>query len=319
MKKSDHIKRMISFYACVTVFFVTLPIVLSYSLGYHIDYFPKFTIYKTGILHIRTQPAGASVFVNSHLHREPTPTNIEELKPGAYRIEVQKEGYYPWHKDLVVRPNMVTKADAIVLFPVAQEMRRIGNLSVSDFVVSEKNVIYYMTPKGLFRSNVDGTGMRKLSSFAQWPTGLVNKKLSPDGDKLLFFDDRHIWVVSLAVQNNLAQTLESARVEEVFASENPFIDVFWYSDSSHIVLATESEIIVLELVGEGRRNAVTLYTFNARPKDLRYDANTDSLYFTDLRKEEEGEGTYLYRLDLKQKFFDTFLKRIKKELNTIYE
>ena len=320
MKKSDRLKRMIAFYFCVMVFLVALPIVLSYSLGYHIDYFPKFIIYKTGIVYIRTQPSGASVYINGRFYSDNTPAKIEELKPGTYRVEVRKEGFYPWQKELAVRPNMVTKADAIVLFPVAQEMKRIGDYEVIDFAISDKNTIYYMTTKGLLRSNIDGTNLKKLSSNAQWPATILRKKFSPDGNKMLFFDDRHIWVVYLAVGNSVAASGESARIEDVFDSPDPIIDAFWYSESNHIVVATHKDIVVVELGGQGAKNAVTLYVFNIRPRDLYYDVNTDSLYFSDLRKDKDmKEGTYLYRLDLKQKFFDKFMQRLKKELDIMYE
>jgi len=319
MKKSDRIKRMIAFYFCVMIFLITLPIALSYSLGYHIDYFPKFIIYKTGIIYLQSQPSG-SVYLNGRLYADATPAKMGELKPGTYRIEVRRDGFYPWQKELVVRPNMVTKADSIVLFPIAQEMKRIGDYEVVDFAVSDKNIIYYMTANGLFRSNLDGTNSRKISSYSQWPSGVLTKKFSPDGNKILFFDDRHIWVLYLVAENSVAKNGESARVEEIFSSPDPLLDVFWYSESNHIVVATHKDIVVIELGAGGAKNAVTLYTFNARPRDLYYDAGTDSLYFSDLRKDKDvKEGIHLYRLDLKQKFFDKFLQRIKKELDIIYE
>ena len=61
------------------------------------------------MIYVASHPAGANVFINGRLHGDLTPTRIEELKPGAYKIEVRREGFYPWEREMEVRPNMVTK------------------------------------------------------------------------------------------------------------------------------------------------------------------------------------------------------------------
>ncbi|MBI5124308.1 MAG: hypothetical protein HZA72_02700, partial [Candidatus Omnitrophica bacterium] len=66
MRNSDAIIRYIGFYFSLALYFTLLPIILSYSLGYHID-FHKFVIYKTGILSLRSTPSGASIYVNGKL------------------------------------------------------------------------------------------------------------------------------------------------------------------------------------------------------------------------------------------------------------
>ncbi len=173
MKKSDRIKRVVAFYFSITLFLILLPIILSYSLGYHID-FNAFKIYKTGLIYISSHPSGALIYVNGKLHQDLTPAQIEELKPGTYRITVKREGFYPWEGDLVVRPNMVTKADRIVLFPIAKEMKSIIEHEVSNFAISDKKNVYYMTTTGLFRSNIDGSSLRKLAPYSNWPKKIIS-------------------------------------------------------------------------------------------------------------------------------------------------
>src|SRR3989338_10106299 len=89
---NDKVKRTIAFYFSVSLFFLLLPIVLPYSLGYHI-YFHALKIYKTGIIYLKSQPQGASIYINSKIHSDVTPARIEELKPGIYRVEVRRNGY----------------------------------------------------------------------------------------------------------------------------------------------------------------------------------------------------------------------------------
>lgn len=319
MKINDRIKRRVSFYFSATLFFLLLPIILSYSLGYHID-FRALKIYKTGIIYIKSQPQGASIYINNRRIADATPARIEELKPGTYRVDVRRDGFYPWQKDLVVRPNMVTRADEIVLFPLTRGMNRVCDYEVWDFIASGKNYIYYMAKTGLLRSNMDGSSMKRLSPYSSWPRDIIDKRFSPDNDKILYFNKSHIWVIYLNLDKMLTEDGEAAKVEKVLESPNPIIDAYWYSESNHIVYITDSDINVAELDNAGKSNAVMLYKFNTKPQGLYYDYTSDSLYFTDFKIGPDAkEANYLYRLDLRQKFFGQFMQRLKKEFDIRYE
>ncbi|MDD3905950.1 MAG: PEGA domain-containing protein [Candidatus Omnitrophica bacterium] len=320
MKKSDKIKRAIAFYVSVLLFFITLPILLSYSLGYRIEY-KAMKVYKTGIIFINTKPSGASVYINDELLDGVTPTQVEDLKPGSYRVKVNKDGFYPWGEELIVRPNMVTKADSIILFPVMQEMNRISGYPAEDFAVSERGYIYYFTGSGLFRSDTGGVGFKKLSSFSDWPKKIIKKRFSPDGDKILLFNEKNIVVVYLAHDKDLMKDAEAARVENILISEEPILDVFWYTGSGYIIAVTEKYINVLELRGGGKRNIATLYKFAAKPQSVSYDPANGTLYFMDRASGDSAKGgAFLYRLDLRQKFFDYLMQLLlKKEPEASYE
>jgi len=307
MTTGERMVRAFAFYLSAALFLVILPIMLSYALGYKID-FRAFKIYQTGIMYIASSPSGASIYINGRKRTDLTPARIEELRPGTYKVKVRREGFYPWEKEIVVQPNMVTKADHIVLFPVMQEMKRIARYPVTEFAVSEKNYIYHMTDYGLFRSNLDGTDLRKISSYKDWPRKIAGKKFSSGSDRFLYFTDKDIFVVYLNLDKAVTEGGATARVDAVLTAEFPIIDVFWYSDPSYIIAVTEKAINVVELRGEGARNIMQLYRFNARPQDLYYDNSNDSLYFTDVRKEAGlKEGHYLYRLDLRKSFFGNLM------------
>ncbi len=307
MKNSDKFKRAIAFYMSVILFFVTLPILLSYSLGYRIDY-RSFKVYKTGIIFINSKPSGASIYINEKIIDAVTPAEIEDLKPAIYKVRVRREGFYPWEEELVVRPNMVTKADSIILFPVIQEMNKINSHPSSDFTISDRGCIYYFSESGLFSSDIDGGSLKKLSPYSKWPDKIIRKRFSPDGDKILCFNGHEISVVYL----NLDKVM-SARVESILTTEEPIIDVFWYAGSGYIIVVTEKYINVLELRGGGKRNVATLYKFNLSPHAVSYDSNNGSLYFLDSPKGSSSkDGSYLYRLDLRQKLFDYLMQLLLK-------
>jgi hypothetical protein len=315
MNTIDKIIRWTAFFVSVAMFFTLLPIILSYSLGYNIDY-RAFKIYKTGIIHLRSQPSGAVVYMNGELFGNLTPTRIEDLKPGNYNIEVRKEGYYPWYKELTVRPNMVTKAEDIVLFPLSQAIKKVLNKNVLAFTISDNNYLYCMATSGFWRANMDGTALVRLSPYSDWPKDIKATSFSPDGTKLAYHSDYYIWVIFLRPEKAEAPV----KIDEVVKSREPIKQVFWYSQSSHMVFMAGKDINVIELGGAGARNIVNLYRFETEPRDLFYDRANDSVYFTDTgRIPGQKVRSSLYRLDLREKFFDQFMQRFKKELDVRYE
>ena len=314
MSNGDRVLRHIAFFFSLALYFTLLPIILSYSLGYHID-FHNFKIYKMGILSLRSAPSGASIYINGKLRLELTPVRIEELKPDTYSVEVKREGFYPWQNDLVVRPNMVTRAENIILFPILQDMGRVGDYETVNFVIPDgKNYIYHMTKSGLYRSGMDGSSAKRLSLYTDWPEKILGKKFSPDGKKFLYFNESNIWVVYL-VARDLVKDGELAYVEEALKTPGSIKDVFWHSGSNHIIFVANKDINVIDLGGRGEKNIVTLHKCTRAPQGLYYDVNNDSLYFNDAY---EGKDR-LYRLDLREKFFEKLMQRVKKELDIIYE
>ncbi|MFA5255812.1 MAG: PEGA domain-containing protein [Candidatus Omnitrophota bacterium] len=314
MNKSDTVIRYIAFSFSLALYLTLLPIILSYSLGYHID-FHKFIIYKTGILSLRSTPSGASIYIDGKLIPDVTPARIEELRPGTYSVEVKKEGLFPWQKDLTVRSNMVTRAENILLFPILQMTEKVSDRETDDFFIpDDRSQIYYMTKTGLYKSNIDGANPRKLSSYSSWPSGILGKKLSPDGKKILCFNENGIWVIYLNDLRSIANG-NAAEVEEVLKSSNIIKDVFWHSGSNHIVFVAGRDIDILEIGKGGGKNIVTLNKCSRQPKGLYYDVYNDSFYFND----SPSGKSILYRIDLREKLFEKFMERIKKEFDIIYD
>ncbi len=314
MNKSDAVIRHVAFFFSLALYLTLLPIILSYSLGYHID-FHKLIIYKTGILSLRSTPSGASIYINGKLIPDITPARIEELRPGTYSIEIKREGLFSWRKELAIRPNMVTRAENILLFPTLQVTEKVSDREMNNFFIpDDRSQVYYMTKSGLYKSNLDGTNPKKLSSYSGWPSDILWKKLSPDGKKILYFNENGIWIIYL---NGLKLTKDGdvAEVGEVLKSPYIIKDVFWHSGSNHIIFVAGRDIDVLEIGKGGGKNIVTLNKCSRQPQGVYYDAYNDSLYFND----SPGGKSKLYRLDLREKFFGKLMERIKKEFDIIYD
>lgn len=80
------------------------------------------------------------------------------------------------------------------------------------------------------------------------------------------------------------------------------IDVFWHSDSYHLILVGNRFIEALEAKPEVA--TVTLVTLNKKNSRAYYDVHTDTLYFLDAQKAEDGNFyDNLYKLELNSRAF----------------
>ena len=99
--------RGVLYYLSVAVFILGLPFILTYTMGFQFD--PrtlKFT--RTGIISLKTEPPGASVYLDARLVPEKTPSSIAELLPGTYHVRLTMEGFYPYTSDVEVFASKVT-------------------------------------------------------------------------------------------------------------------------------------------------------------------------------------------------------------------
>jgi hypothetical protein len=92
------------------IFIILTPILILFARGFKIDWETN-QIVKTGTVVIRSQPEGASVWLDDKLERKKTPYTGRFIIPKDYTIRVEKEGYQSWSKRLSVLPQLVTWAN----------------------------------------------------------------------------------------------------------------------------------------------------------------------------------------------------------------
>ena len=139
--------RTILFSICLILFILIAPIVIFYSQGYRFDFESK-EIVQTGGLYLKILPKSAQIYLNGKLKKETSIlTNsalIENLLPKTYLIEVKKERYKPWQKNLEIKEKQVTEVKNIVLFPETSKFEILMK-NVSNFWVSPdgKKIVTY--------------------------------------------------------------------------------------------------------------------------------------------------------------------------------
>jgi len=99
------------------LFVILAPSAILYAKGYRLT--NSLQITRTGGLYASVGFSGAQVYLNGNLVKETGRFQkgalMQNLKPGAYTIKVEKEGLYPWEKTLPVFKETVTDASVLML------------------------------------------------------------------------------------------------------------------------------------------------------------------------------------------------------------
>lgn len=292
--------RGILFYLSVAVFFIGLPFILSYALGYKFDTRAvKFT--QTGLISIKTQPQGAHVYLNSRLLPEKSPNTITELLPGYYNVRLELENYYPWSMQVEVYPRRVTRIEKVILFPKRSNIKQLNNENASSFYVDlDRKTIYYFNRRdnAVYESDLDGDRFVRLNflpeAFRGMPRGL---KFSLDKEKMMVFNRHQVCILYLSPKGRL---LHGHPPLVLSYHDRNIIQAFWHSDNYHLVLVTDKNISVLET--NNNTNEVSLVNLNSAPSGLYYDTDRDSLYFSDYQMGTDGMVyENVYKLEFTEK------------------
>lgn len=296
------------YYLSLAIFLGGLGPILSYALGYKFNpHTFKFT--KTGIIFLKTQPAGASVYLNNKLLTDKTPLTLHELLPGDYHIRVELESYYPWRDEVGVEAGKVTRLDKIIIFPLRPNMKQLNKEKISGFWLDEDNgKIYYLNEEErvIYKSDLDGDNFEEAASLPQM-YGLPAKwKISADRGKLICFNLHQIAVIHL--NSGAAFSDREPRIVLDYPNRT-IIDVFWHSDNYHLILVTDATIEVLE--ARYQAQPVELVNLNKKNVAVFYDGKKDMLYFIDSQRATDGKAyDNVYELELsgKNSVFKDLLK-----------
>lgn len=96
----------------VFFFIFAVFLLIAFGRGYRPDLKEK-KIVATGILSITSSPKSAQVYINNEL-KGVTDINLT-LPPGKYHVEVKKDGYLPWKKEIVLKGELVINLDPLLL------------------------------------------------------------------------------------------------------------------------------------------------------------------------------------------------------------
>ncbi len=304
--------RGLLFYLSVAVFLAGILPILSFALGYKFD--PRtFKFTKTGIISLKTQPEGASVYLDGRLLDARTPTTIGELLPGSHSLKIELKRYYPWLSQINVEPRKVVRLEKIILFPRRPHITQLNQEKVSFFWPDKgNNRIYYLGQEGniLYKSTLGGEKFEEILRLPEnFSSSPMEIKLSPDREKMLVYNAHQVAVLYL----NPPDGLTSSRPPVIWDyPKSPIRDVFWHSESYYLIVVTDVDIEALEI--KARPVAVNLVSLNKKISNIFYDSDTDMLYFMDSQGAPDGvfyDNVYRLELNSKAYLLDNLMKMRK--------
>lgn len=136
-------KRLLLYISTVCIVTLIATGFILYAKGF--KYSPEAGISQQGLFLVKSQPEGASVYINDE---ETTFTNDTiSLLPDEYRVSVEKEGHHKWSKNLTIKKDEVTEITAH-LFKSAPSLSALTFNSASNPVPSRDftNLAYTVLP-----------------------------------------------------------------------------------------------------------------------------------------------------------------------------
>jgi len=284
-----------------------------YARGYRFN-LKSFDFQPNGILVIKSEPDGASVFINGDLE---TATNATiSLAPGVYDVEVRRDGYFSWYKRLTIDKEIVTQA-TVSLF------RNVPSLSPATFLGANNPI---MSPDGskIAYSVLPGTGITDdkiglwtLDTFAL-PLGFSNdaKRItdgdltntsytfSPNGRQVILTTSNGIFVLDTG-----SFTPQNQRIN--MASQKESIQAGWRKEES-VKKISLIKNLPPELIDTLTRKT-TDFVFSPDETMILYTASSSSILANNLIKQLPGASTQKQERNIQPG--QTYIYDIKEDRN----
>lgn len=228
-------QRLTSILLLGIVFVLIAPAIVLYSLGYTLD--DQFTFQKTGGIFIHSDISNTSTFIDKEFFKTNgifiRNTLIQDLVPNKkYLVEVNKDGYQSWRKDIYVYPSIVSEGTVFMLpniFEKREILKYIDKAGVATSTPIIKTQIKATNPEfisvsGLFASSTKAVAEKPKQATTTIATNSVSEQKS---DIELFFD-------TLKISN--FEKLDNLIVngKEVSWLDKGNINLYWMDDVSSV-------------------------------------------------------------------------------------
>ena len=207
----------------IIVLFGTV-LLVAVASGYNIDIFNG-EISTRGLVKLNTNPAGATIKLNSKIIKQKTPYQLDSVKIGPITIEYEKEGYHKWSSKFLVEGGVVTFADYALLIPNEIETKNIdATLVFNDFLSNPDHSKLYVVSEntGLIHEVQRNSQIKKIAELpqnasfkpaAKLTEGITNEEGSAIVTKAIYPDSKPVrfWV---GVSNGAAVNIDEIIGEE---------------------------------------------------------------------------------------------------------
>lgn len=233
--------RRVLLFTFIILFFPIGASLVLYSKGWQFN--PKtFSFYRAGAINIGGQPENTKIKIKE-LNRQIDAGSrkkgilISDLVPADYTLEVEKDGYQSWVKNLAVRSALVAQTYKIILLPKQIETELFLS-SVKNFWLGKKYTAWQTTGGKLIINNktVKGT---ELIDWINDDSALTYDKTT----KNYFVVDASKNGVSL----NINLIFNNLKEKRSFNDSDPFVKIIPYSvGGNKLLVLTQNKIYFLD-------------------------------------------------------------------------
>lgn len=147
-------ERRVIFYSLVLIFIIATPPIILYARGYSFDWQTK-KLVQTGGFYLKSSPSDAIILIDGK-NKKTTPRLIPRLVPKNYNVAVAKDGFFSWQKNLEIKPQLVTEARNIILFPKSITPEKVSSSATStilDFLTSPQDKLFRQQAQNIASSS----------------------------------------------------------------------------------------------------------------------------------------------------------------------
>lgn len=276
-------KRKILFWISALFFVALLVPVFLFSFGYGIG--PGLKIQRTGGIAITASISNASVSTGTFRKKKTSILTknaiIKNLVPGKYKIEVTKEGFWKWKKDLAVASEKVTQREAL-LVPLETKGEILGtstpvvkkpNLppSVKKFWELPKSEEYLILgeDKNFYRNKKPETTL--ATSTLEILKKYKNSFFSENENEIIVWDQKKVELFWIGEPDKMPIWRNEVKYFS-FGPEKEIKDVKNYPQKpDYLIIQTENGVFALEK--EGPKNNIAPLYKGKNPKIFSIEEN----------------------------------------------
>jgi hypothetical protein len=312
MKPLSKKQRSFSLITLLAVFILGVPILLFYSAGFRLD-LEDFTLVKTGGVFIHSDIPEANVFLNDEFEESGGTflknILVQNLKSNeVYKLRVEKEGYLPWYKELLVSPNLVIEARILMMpieipFEKVEQFEWVANTdpkvkATSTKVVTEeyKDTLEIFTSTSTINKNAIVFEKEIIKSTSTNPKAtstikivvpdyiqdlkipnIENKKQLKEYNKMIAWvengDIHVVWSGDYESTPFFMCDTRGCRDEIIVSLDTDIRDFdFFPNRNDAFVVATQNHIFAVEADDRSRQNVQTI--FKGKKPEFKLDGST---------------------------------------------
>lgn len=242
--------RFFFFIFCVSVFLISAPLLLLYTMGWRFNWQHK-QIEKVGVLILDAQPSHAELWLNDTKLPARRPLRLADLRPNNYQIRAIANGYFPWQKTIEIKSQESLLFYDIALFKkfttLFSDCGELRALALSP----NKKEITFLDGRSLWLEPVDGGGKQTLLANGLPIDEPVKITWSPDDNQILIgfgpMPQTRFWLIG---KDKTSQELFNLTRQTMHES------VFWGRDSSTLYALSNNSL--LEINTESKTNRVIM-------------------------------------------------------------